>query len=225
MMLHTKLGILLLAASASCACEAQSMTTLHMLEKARALTPDPRSGEHLYIQYCSACHRRSAWGNGAREVPTLAGQQELYLLEQLIQFSVLDRKKEEMHQVVSKPELTNPQAMRDVVAYAAQRPRNPSPDHGDGTQLAVGERVYAQSCAICHGKNGDGNAEDLIPAIGGQQYEYLLVRLRSFAQGHGAQQRSAGVEPAVVDLLARLSPAELEAVADYTSRLSGLRAL
>jgi len=222
MRITAKLGLLLLAFTPS-VCTAQSTTTLNLLQKTIALTPDVKSGEHLYLQYCSACHHRSGWGSSPREVPTLAGQQDVYLLEQLIQFSVLDRNKPEMHEVVSKPELDRPQALRDVSVYIARRPRNPSPDHGDGTQLASGERLYAQSCAMCHGKNGEGNAEDLIPAIGGQQYGYLLVRLHHFAQGHGAQQRAAGMEPAVVNLLSSLSDAEIKAVADYTSRLPALR--
>ncbi len=223
MKMRMKLGLLLLAAT-PVVCETQSMTTLSQLQKAMALTPDPKSGEHLYIQYCAACHRRNGWGSGPREVPTLAGQQDVYLLEQLIQFSVQDRKKVEMHEVVSKPELASAQSRRDVSAYAANRPRNPSPDRGDGTQLPTGERVYTQSCAICHGKNGEGNSADLIPAIGGQQYGYLLVRLHHFSQDHGAQQHSAGIEPAVINMLSRLSPTELKAVADYTSRLPALRA-
>jgi cytochrome c553 len=223
MRIRIALGLLLLAGT-SLTCEAQSMTTLSLLQKTMALMPDPGRGERLYIQYCSACHHRSGWGSGPREVPSLAGQQDVYLLEQLIQFSVLDRKKAEMHAVVSQPQVASPQAMRDVSVYAAQRPRNPSPDRGDGAQLPAGKRLYTQSCSTCHGEDGAGNAADLIPAIGGQQYGYLLVRLRHFAQGHGAQQGSAGVEPAVVELLGQLSGDELQAVADYTSRLPALRA-
>ena len=62
-----------------------------------SLTPNLESGQHLYIQYCASCHQRSGWGSGPREVPTLAGQQELYLLEQLIQFSDQDRIKKKYH--------------------------------------------------------------------------------------------------------------------------------
>jgi cytochrome c553 len=220
---RTTLAALALAVLATPASEAQSTSTLSRLQKATALTPDLQSGEHLYIQYCSACHLHSGWGNGPREVPTLAGQQDVYLLEQLIQFSVLDRKKDEMHAVVTRPEIDSPQAFRDVSSYVARRPRNPAPEHGDGMQLQVGKRLYEQSCATCHGESGEGNADDLIPAIGGQQYRYLLVRLRHFTQDHGAQQHSAGVEPAVVNLLSRLSPEEIKAVADYSSRLPALR--
>lgn len=115
------------------------------------------------------------------------------------------------------------QSLRDVSAYVANRPRNPGPDHGDATALPAGERIYVQSCAICHEKSGEGNRDDLIPAIGGQQYGYLRTRLENFAQQHATAGRGS-MEPAVINLLAGLSPAELKAVADYTSRLTALRA-
>lgn len=224
MSIRTRIWLILAIVAAPFTCEAQSMATMSMLQKALALTPDPQSGEHLYIQYCSACHHRSGWGSGPREVPTLAGQQDAYLLEQLLQFSNLERKKDAMHAVVEKPEIDNPQALRDVSAYIANRPRNPRSDRGDGSLLSAGARIYSKSCATCHGKNGEGDRPDLIPAIGGQQYGYLVVRLRNFAREHGAVERGS-LEPAVVNLLGGLSPADLKAVADYTSRLMALQAL
>jgi cytochrome c553 len=223
MTIRVRIWLALLAVTAPLAGEAQSMSTLSMLQKNLALQPDLRSGEHLYIQYCSACHQRSGWGNGPREVPTLAGQQDSYLLEQLLQFSNLERKKDEMHEVVAKPQIASPQSLRDVSAYIASKPRNPRSGGGDGTQLPAGERVFAQSCVICHGKDGEGNRDDLIPAIGGQQYGYLLVRLNHFARQHGAIEQGA-MEPAVIKLLADLSPSERKAVADYVSRLPALQA-
>jgi cytochrome c553 len=127
-----------------------------------------------------------------------------------------------MHAAVTRPEVDRPQAMRDISTYVAGLPGDPDPERGDGTRLPAGERLYAQSCMTCHGKNGEGSQEDLIPAIGGQQYRYLLVRLRSFAQQHDRQELGS-MEPAVINLLARLSPDEMTAVADYTSRLPSLR--
>lgn len=219
---RAKIWLTLLAAAVPLACEAQTTATLNTLQKYLALQPDLQNGEHLFIQHCSACHHRSGWGSGPREVPTLAGQQDSYLLEQLLQFSNLERKKDEMHEVVTRPQIKSPQSLRDVSAYIAARPRNPHPDRGDGTQLPTGARVYAQSCLICHGKNGEGNRDDLIPAIGGQQYGYLLVRLNNFAKQHGSVEQG-GLEPAVVNLLAGLSQPELQAVADYVSRLPALQ--
>jgi cytochrome c553 len=222
MYIRATVGLALLVATTPFVCEAQSTTSLSLLQKAIALTPNLQSGEHLYIQYCASCHQRSGWGSGPREVPALAGQQDVYLLEQLINFSTQDRRKAEMHDVVTKPELDNPQAIRDVSSYIAARPHNPKSDRGDGTQLALGERLFTQSCVICHDKGGEGNRNDLIPAIGGQQYGYLLVRLRHFKQEHGSQEWQS-LQPAVVNLLERLSPDETKAVADYTSRLPALQ--
>jgi cytochrome c553 len=222
MHIRATFGLTLLVALTPWVCEAQSTTSFSLLQKAMALTPDVQSGEDLFIQYCAACHHRSGWGSGPREVPTLAGQQDQYLLEQLIKFSTRDRSKPEMHDVVTRPEIDSPQAMRDVSSYVAARPHNPKSDRGDGTQLTIGEHVYTQTCVICHGTRGDGNRDDLIPAIGGQQYSYLLVRLRHFAQDHQSQERQS-LAPAVVNLLSRLSPDEIKAVADYTSRLPALQ--
>jgi cytochrome c553 len=218
MHIRAKLGFLLLATTAPIAAEAQSTAAFTQMQAAMALTPDLRKGEQLYLQYCSGCHKTSGWGSGPREVPALAGQQELYILEQLLQFAVLERLKDEMHTVVTQSEIATPHALRDVSAYAASRPGNPDPDRGDGTGLSAGERVYRESCATCHGSEGAGSQDDLIPAVGGQQYGYLLVRLRNIAQGH-----QTNLQPAVIDFLRGLSPADLEGVADYMSRLPALR--
>ena len=222
MHIRSSLRFALLLFATPLVCEAQGTASLSLLQKTMALTPNLESGEHLYIQYCAACHHRSAWGSGPREVPTLAGQQDLYLLEQLIKFSTRDRSKPEMHDVVAQPEIDSPQAMRDLSSYIASRPRNTRSERGDKTQLNIGARVYAQSCLICHGASGAGNRDDLIPAIGGQHYSYLLVRLRHFAQDHASQERQS-LAPAVVNLLSRLTPDEIKAVADYTSRLPALQ--
>jgi len=220
--MNSKIGVAFALTLLPGLCGAQSIASLDALQKGMALVPDRARGEHLYIQYCSVCHKRSGWGSGPREVPALAGQHDVYLLEQLLLFARLERRKPEMHAVVAQPEVAAPQSLRDVSAYIAAQPRNPSSDHGDGTQLSTGSRLYAQSCTLCHGRDGDGNRDDLIPAIGGQQYDYLLLRLEHFAQEHGAAERGS-VEPAVINLLAGLSAAQLRAIADYTSRLPALQ--
>jgi cytochrome c553 len=116
-----RLGLLLLATIAPVASKAQNAAIFSRMTEAMALTPDLASGEHLYIQYCSACHKRSGWGSGPQEIPTLAGQQEFYILEQLMQFSASERLKVEMHEVVNRPEVAGLQALRDGGGRAAVR--------------------------------------------------------------------------------------------------------
>lgn len=203
-------------------CPAQSMSTLDTLQKSLELTPDPSHGRHTYAEHCVACHRRDGWGNGKQAIPELAGQQDAYLLEQLLQFSTGERRNAAMHALIKRPEFTQPQTLRDLSVFLSNQPLNPRAEHGNGARLSVGERVYRESCAICHGSTGAGAREDLIPAIGGQHYRYLLVRLRHFSQDHGPSERGS-LEPAVINVLSGLSASELAAVADYTSRLPALQ--
>jgi cytochrome c553 len=149
----------------------------------------------------------------------LAGQREFYLLEQLVWFAALNRIAPEMHRIVERPELDNPQALRDVAGYLAHKVHSTRTDHGDGHALEAGKRTYTQACAMCHGENGQGSDAEPIPAIGGQHYPYVLAQLKGFAAGHRSD---AG--PPVIDFTAGLSPEEQRGVADYVSRLTALTA-
>lgn len=186
-----------------------------LLRAAMAANPEPRHGEALYLKQCSRCHSRAAWGKGAAAVPSLAGQREYYLIEQLAQISSLERNVPEMHRVLASPEIDRPQAMRDLAAYLAHEPPNARPEKGSGRDLASGERAYRRQCALCHGKDGEGSDDEPIPALAGQHYTYVLTQLHGFAAGHRGT-----VEPPVLDFAGGLSPQELAAVADYVSRLS-----
>src|SRR5690242_9001138 len=184
--------------------------------QALALTPDPAEGEVLYLKQCARCHKRSAEGNGPKWVPALAGQREYYLLLELVHFSTLDRTLPQMHEVLTRPDVNRAQALRDIAAYLARKERHFAVDHGDKRFVAAGERVYRQACAMCHGKNGEGSNAEPIPAIGGQHYFYLIVRLDDFASGH-----SNRADPPIPEFTAGLSAQEREGVADYISRLPG----
>ncbi len=176
----------------------------------------------LYLQHCTACHGRHAWGDGPREIPVLAGQHESYLIKQLVHFVSGARQGSEMHgsamhETLQPSDLDRAQAFRDLAAYLARAPHNPEPEHGEGPALKLGERDYTRGCTGCHGSDGAGSDREAIPAIGGQGYSYLLSQLRSFMSGRLAH-------PAVADSPVALSVQEQSAVADYVSRLSYLSA-
>ena len=187
-----------------------------MVLRALPLKADPAHGRILFVKHCASCHGRSAYGNGPREVPSLAGQHEYFLLQQLARIATLDRALQEMHEILRRPDVDQAQSLRDLAGYLAGLQRSPDPEHGDKTSLPAGARIYAGSCVGCHDGNGEGNNKDPIPMVGGQHYHYLLARLRTFGNQH-----SSVTEPPILEFTAALNDTERQAVADYISRLPG----
>jgi cytochrome c553 len=214
--------VILVCAALALAPGAASSADEDLISQAAAVPPDLRHGMILYLQHCTACHGRHAWGDGPREIPVLAGQQESYLIQQLAHFVNGTRQGSEMHgpimhDTLQPSDLDRAPSFRDLATYLSSAPHNPHPEHGEGRTLTLGQRDYARGCSGCHGSDGGGSERDAIPAIGGQGYSYLLTQLRSFASGRLPH-------PAVADSPVALSADEQEAVADYVSRMSYLTA-
>jgi len=180
---------------------------------AATAAPDPQHGEVLYLRHCVACHGGHGWGDGPREIPSLAGQREAYLVEQLTRFASGERQGSEMHgpamqDTLRAADVNRPAAIRDLAAYLARASADPGPEQGQGRSLAAGKSVYLRACAGCHGEDGAGAAGGPAPRIAGQHYRYLLSRLREFGPAH------RGSVPVVA-----LAAEEQQALADYISRL------
>jgi cytochrome c553 len=178
-----------------------------------AAAPDPQHGEVLYLRHCVPCHGGRAWGDGPREIPSLAGQREAYLIEQLTRFASGERPGSEMHgpamhDTLKAPDLNRTAAIRDLAAYLARAPAAAKAEQGQGRSLAAARSAYLSACAGCHGEQGAGAADGSAPRIGGQHFRYVLSRLREFGSAHRGR-----VEPAA------LSVEEQQGLADYVSRL------
>lgn len=182
--------------------------------EALAASPDPEQGKALYQRSCERCHGAEGSGNRDRAVPRLAGQQRIYLLNQLVQFITLDRYAPSMHRVLARPPLLDPQSLSDLSAYLAAQPPDSHGEHGDPHRLGLGRILYNLRCGQCHGTHGEGNAQGPIPAVGGQNYTYLLSQLNGFALGHRAK-----VESDLLTAVRALSANDREAVADFMSRM------
>lgn len=193
---------------------AQTKRGIQIIETAMALQPDLKRGAALYGQYCASCHGKEAWGDGARVIPALAGQIPLYLVKQLVDLAEGDRAVPEMHRLIARQPLTQPQVLRNVATYLSTLPRNGAPEVGAGTQLDVGQRAYEGFCSYCHGQQGEGNAEHATPALQRQHYSYLLMQTRQLAVGH-----RYSVDVRVIEKLELLPFEYVEAVADYAARL------
>jgi cytochrome c553 len=184
-------------------------------DRVTAAVPDAGHGKILYLKYCPACHGPHGWGDGPRAIPALAGQHEGYLIEQLTDFATEKRAGDSMHEVMRHADLNWPQAVRDLSAYLSRAPRSRASELvGEVGDRNSGKALYLQACTMCHGLDGAGR-EAGTPAIGGQQYRYLLARIRNFSSTHREKVQSP--------LVGRdASEQQLQNIADFVSRLGAL---
>lgn len=206
--------LILLAVLVGDRATAQTRRSVDLMDRALELKPDPFRGRALYRQYCASCHGIYAYGDVAGVVPALAAQVPAYIIKQLADIAEGQRTAPEMHRVVATQAMSTPQSLRDVAGYLGGLDTNSEPEHGDGAKLALGRRDYQAMCSSCHGRQGRGHEANATPALRGQNYAYLLMRMRDIATGHGST-----LDVAVTESLERLTYDQLTAIADYASRL------
>jgi cytochrome c553 len=143
-----------------------------LVRLALQLDPDADRGAQVYGQLCAGCHRVNADGNASRLIPALAGQREAFLIQQLADFAELDRQAEQMHAVISKAALNEPQAWVDVAAYLSRLPTVRQPEQGSGRTFGQGAAIFAQNCVECHADDAHGDEDGFVPALRGQHYSY-----------------------------------------------------
>jgi cytochrome c553 len=182
------------------------------------ITPDPDHGKILYLKHCAACHGNHAWGDGPRAIPALAGQREKYLVAQLTQFATGKRDGQSMHETMRRPDLDWAQAARDLGDYLSAAPRSPAPEYGESRDTSAGKRIYQETCSACHGIRGEGK-ETGLPAIGGQQYWYLVAQLGNFSRSH-----RVGGDLQLLESMGAFTPQAVQDIANYASHLSYLTA-
>jgi len=183
-------------------------------EKLQALsaTGDAARGE-ITFEICQGCHRAHALGRPDGSYPRLAGQHGTVLIKQMTDVRAGRRRNDKMLPFIDK-HVTSPQDIADIAAYLTKLPSPANNGHGPGTELARGEKIYAADCASCHGKAGEGDAARFYPRLNGQHYKYMLremIDIRSGVRGNS--------NPQMVEVVKKLSDADLDAAADYVSRL------
>jgi len=83
----------------------------------------------------------------------------------------------------------------------------------DGRAIALhGNASGALPCAACHGVDGRGNAAIGAPRLAGLPAGVIVSALRDFSKGQGGNAMMQNIAGA-------LSPAEMQAVAGYFSKL------
>ena len=167
---------------------------------------------------CSACH--GADGNSVNpDWPKLAGQGEAYLVKQLHDFRANKRAEATMTPMAMG--IASDEDVLNLAAYFSSQKQTPATANKD--KVKAGEKIYrggimasgVAACSGCHGPTGEGNPAAKFPRIAGQHAKYAIKQLKAFRAGT----RTNDSGKMMRNVAAKMSDAEIEAVAEYISGL------
>ena len=181
-----------------------------------AEAPAKRTADQIVNTVCAACHAPD--GNSVITLnPKLAGQHPEYLQKQLTEFKSGKRANAVMSGMAAG---LSDEEIKGLSAYFSAKKLNlgQAATNGKGS---LGEKIYrggnlassVPACAGCHGPNGAGLPKQF-PRLSGQHADYTLAQLKAFRTGERAN------APMMMAIAAKMSDAEMAAVADY---IQGLR--
>ena len=130
------------------------------------------------LQLCGTCHGEN--GNSKMEkMPSLAGQPELFLANQLILFRERLRKSEVMAPFAK--DLTDPDILA-LAAHYARLPPEPSPEPVDQALATRGaELARRMFCGSCHLPDYVGREQ--MPRLARQRIDYTIEALTAYRAG------------------------------------------
>ena len=181
-------------------------------------TGDASNGSSL-VATCAACHGID--GNSINtDWPSLAGQNQKYLYDQLGYFVSGERENALMTAVIPYLKTLSSNELLDIAAYYAESSASVGQADSDANLLALGESLYRSgdlnrgipACTACHSLYGEGNVQAGFPKISGQQKGYLVSTLKEYR----SQVRNAGNYALVMQAAsANLKDGDIEALANY----------
>ncbi|MHB8950229.1 MAG: c-type cytochrome [Rhodoferax sp.] len=128
---------------------------------------------------CDRCH--GVGGNSPTpDVPNLAGQNTVYVLEQARQFADGERKHEFMRRMIKV--MTSDEKVGFSLFYGNQKVK-PAPATNPAL-TAKGQVLYTNDCESCHEDHGRG--DEHLARVAGQQPVYMTVALKRYRAGSGA---------------------------------------
>ena len=186
---------------------------LSMISIVPAPAADLAAGKEK-AELCVGCHGEKGISL-TENIPSLAGQPDLFVQWQLVFFRSGTRKSEQMQPIVEQ--ITN-EDIRNLGAYFASLapPKAPADDNPDlskkGEQAAAGRR-----CAACHTDTYAGTKA--VARVAAQREEYLLKALHDYKSGA----RSGGGMAAMAEVVYPMSEEEIAALAHYLAHFSDAR--
>lgn len=159
------------------------------------------------VQLCASCHYVNGTSKGP-EIPKIAGQYDVYLVQAVENFKQGRRDSVTMQRIAS---LHTEEEMKKLARYFAaqnpdERPSIPVPNPAlwtkgkeifdpalwsRGKKIFEKDRVYGIACADCHGYDAVGYAYEspkmrnvrAIPRLAGQSHEYLASAVQKYVEG------------------------------------------
>lgn len=194
---------------------------LHASEEAKA-KPDAAKGKTVAETVCAACH--GADGNSQVSAnPILAGQGEAYLYKQLSNFKSVDGKPALRNSPIMNGMVAalSDEDMKNVAAWFASQKQTPA-QASDAKLAAAGQKLWRAgdfkkgipACAGCHGPTGAGLPAQY-PRLAGQYTDYTDAQLKAFR----VDERANDPEKMMRTIAAKMSDAEMKAVAEYAAGL------
>lgn len=192
-----------------------------------ALAGDAAAGKGKTM-ICSACH--AADGNSLTPTfPKLAGQNERYLVKQM---NDIRNGARPVPTMAGQLDAMSDEDIANIAAfYASQAAAGGQAEAG---KIALGAKVYrggvsetgVAACTACHGARGGGNAPAGFPALGGQHPEYIADQLRRFRTGaentleeNPNGRTNDGDARMMRDIALRMTDNEIDAVASFIAGL------
>lgn len=179
---------------------------------------DPEAGKQN-AAVCAACHGQGGAQPIMGAYPKLSGLGEAYLAAQLRHIKSGERALPEM---TGQLDNFDDQDLQNLAAYFNQQPFSGGQANPDlvpkGQALYRGGNMASgvPACSACHNPQGLGNEPAGYPRLGGQNADYIAKQLKAYRDGT----RGGGTNAQLMaDVAARLTDAEIDAVASYVEGL------
>ena len=159
------------------------------------------------IEQCAACHGKDGVSE-LEKVPSLAGQPDFFILNQLVLMREGVRPIEQMAAIVK--ELTDGEIQALAAHFAKLAPR--ASEEKVNAELA--KRGAALSvrlrCGSCHGPNLAGEMQ--MPRLARQRIDYMSAAMKDYRDN-----KRAGADTAITAVIFGLSDADIDALAHYAA--------
>ena len=169
------------------------------------------------VATCDDCHGANGV-TGSQQIPTLAGVSAPVQSDSLRAYRARtracpkysERRGNKLHEgdMCSAARDLADAAIADLAAHYAQQAYVATRQDVDAAKSAAGRALHDRHCEKCHSGGGRNAAEDA-GILAGQPLGWLKFCLAAFKRGESAQPKK------MKDALARLSEADLEALAHY----------